>query len=392
MKSRGIVGLAALLLLSAACMKKGRFEASAESGSQWHFHRGTVGSTGADTTGSFSGKLRVIWQRKQNDKAIGPLTLSGGGLFYTGSRKKVKIFDPATGATLAQIKARGPAQSGAVRADSLLFYGVGPLRNELVGYNLHRGREIWETPIKDVSGGSILCKNRLIVSSSTDRIACFETSDGREVWSSELEGSAVAPPSLSGSTVYQPTDAGKVYALDADRGTKKFVATVGKPIVSAVAVGEKIWVTDIGGAVSALDTSDGRIGWRAELGGPIWSSPAVADGRVIAASSAGSIAAFDAGTGAELWRYEAVDVIRAAPIVVGQVALAATMSGKLISLSAVDGRLIDTLDVHGPVRIAPITDGKRVYVATDWGRLTCVGDDYAAEHTTGNSGAVEHRP
>lgn len=381
-----------LLMFSAGCVKRGRFTTSAENTSRWEFHRGTVASTGADSTGSFSGKLKIIWQRKQNDKPIGPLTLSGGGLFYPGSRKKIKIFDPITGSTRAQIKSRGPAQSGGVRVDSLLFYGVGPLRNELVGYNLPRGKEVWETPIKDASGGPIIWKNRLIVSSSPKRIDCFEISDGRKVWSTELDGSAVAPPSLAGSTVYQPTDVGKLYALSADSGTTKFVVALGKPLLGAVAVGERIWVTDFGGAVHALDTTDGRVVWRSEIGGPIWSSPAVADGRVIVANSGGRITALDALAGNELWRYEAVDVVRAAPIIVGQVAIAATMSGKLISLSAIDGRLIDTLDVHGPVRVAPITDGKRVYVATDWGRITCVGDDYAAEHTTGNSGPPEHRP
>lgn len=373
-------------------MKRGRFVPSTESGPAWEFHRGTVTSSGADTAGSFSGKLGIVWQRKQNDKPIGPLTLSGRGLFYPGSRKKLKIFDPETGATRARIKSRGPAQSGGVRIDSLLFYGIGPLRNKLIGYNLHKGAEVWEMPIKDVSGGPILWKNRLIVSSSAGWIESYEVSTGKKVWSTELEGGAVAPPSLIEGTIYQPTNAGRLYAVTADSGAIKFVAVLGKPLVGAVAVDDRIWVADFGGTVSALDTADGRVVWHTDIGGPIWSAPAIAEGRVIAANSAGRITAVDVVTGAELWRYEAVDVIRAAPIVVGRVVVAATMNGKLISLSAVDGRLIDTLDVHGPVRIAPITDGKRVYVATEWGRITCVGEDYAVEHTTGNAGAAEHRP
>ena len=387
----GIVVLSALVL-ACGCVKHGKFTPSAESGTGWEFHRGGVESMGADSTDSFGGKLKVIWRRKQNDKAIGPLTLSGGGLFYPSSRKKIKVFDPATGETLAQIKSRGPAQSGAVRVDTLLYFGVGPLRNRLVSYNLRRGKEVRETVVKDVSGGSIIVQNRLIIGSAENRMASYDLSNGREVWSIELSGRAVAPPSFDGTSIFQPTDDGKLYATRPDDGSTKFRVEIGSPILGSVACGELVWVAGFDGKVSAVDPSDGRIVWKCDVGGPIWSAPAVADGIVFVANSAGSIAALDAKTGAPLWRYEAVAVIRSAPLIVGNVLLAATMTGKLLSLSAETGALLDTLDLEGPVRYAPISSGDRVYIATENGRITCVGDDHASNATSGNASTVEHRP
>ena len=387
----GIVVLSALVL-ACGCVKHGKFTPSAESGTGWEFHRGGVESMGADSTDSFGGKLKVIWRRKQNDKAIGPLTLSGGGLFYPSSRKKIKVFDPATGETLAQIKSRGPAQSGAVRVDTLLYFGVGPLRNRLVSYNLRRGKEVRETVVKDVSGGSIIVQNRLIIGSAENRLASFDLSNGREVWSIELSGRAVAPPSFDGTSIFQPTDDGKLYAIRLEDGSTKFRADMGSPILGSVACGELVWVAGFDGEIRALDPGDGRIVWQTMVGGPIWSAPAVADGIVFVANSAGSIAALDAKTGAPLWRYEAVAVIRSAPLIVGNVLLAATMTGKLLSLSAETGALLDTLDLEGPVRYAPISSGDRVYIATENGRITCVGDDHASNATSGNASTAEHRP
>lgn len=380
------------LVLACGCVKHGKFTPSSESGNGWEFHRGGVESTGADSTDSFSGKLKVIWRRKQNDKAIGPLTLSGGGLFYPTSRKKIKVFDPVTGETLAQIKSRGPAQTGAVRVDSMIYFGVGPLRNRLVSYNLRRGKEIRETVVKDVSSGSIIVQNRLIIGLAENRLASYDLSDEHEVWSIELSGRAVAPPSFDGTLIFQPTDDGELYAIRPEDGSTKFRADIGSPVLGSVACAEYISVASFDGKVCAVDPSDGRIVWKSEVGGPIWSAPAVCNGRVFVANSTGSIVALDASTGTIVWRYEAVEVIRSAPLVVGRVVVAATMTGKMLSLSTETGALLDTLELEGPVRFAPISSSDRVYIATENGRITCVGDDHASNATSGNASTAEHRP
>lgn len=391
---RGVLAVSVLVVLAfgTGCVKKGRFSPSPEAGAPWPYHRGPISGTGADSAGSFSGKLDIIWQRKQNDKPVGPLTLAGGGLVYPTSRKKIKIFDPATGATLAQIKTRGPAQSGAVLPDSMLYFGVGPLRNEIVGYHVRRGKTLWESPIKDIAGGPILWKNQLITGAGDRRLRSFDLGDGHEIWSVELIGRLIAPPSLSGELVIQPTDAGKLYALTLDSGVVKFETDLGHPLLSAAACGDLIWVADVAGTVHALDTGTGRIVWQKPIGGPIWSALAVTGGRLIAVHSGGEIVALSALTGLELWRYAAVDVIRAAPLCVGEFVVAATMTGKLISLRAESGALVDTLTLTGPVRVAPITDGRRVFVATEAGRITCVGEADATHPTAGNPGALERRP
>lgn len=392
MRRHVVAGIVIVLAVGGGCVKKGRFSPSPEAGAPWPYHRGPISGIGANSTGSFSGQLDVIWQRKQNDKPVGPLILTNGVLIYPTSRKKIKIFDPATGASRSQIKSRGPAQSGGLLRDSLLYFGVGPARNELVAYHVRRGKELWESPIKDIAGGPILWKNRLIAGGGDRRLRSFDLGDGHEVWSVELTGRLVAPPSVSGELVIQPTDAGKLYALTLDSGIVKFETDLGHPLLSTAACGDLIWVTDVAGTVHALDTGTGLVVWQKPVGGPIWSSPAVSGGRVIAVHSGGEIVALSAMTGLEIWRYATVDVIRAAPLCAGEFVVAATMTGKLISLRAESGALVDTLTLTGAVRVAPITDGRRVYIATEAGRITCVGEADATHPTAGHPGAVERRP
>jgi outer membrane protein assembly factor BamB len=384
-----ILALAGLALIG--CAAPSRFSPAPGTCSPWPNHRRDGGSHGADTTGTFAGKLSILWQRNLRDKPVGPLTLIQGGLFYPSSKRRIKVIDPETGRIVAQFKSRGTAETGVIASDSLLFFGVGPFRNEMMGRNSHSGDTRWISPIKDVSSGSIILNKRLIVGSGDGLLKALEPATGRELWSLELEGKPVAPPSCNGTLIIQPTDRGYVYAVSSDSGKVVFKTALQAPCLSAAVCGERIWIGDVSGRMYALNPGDGRIEWQKELDGPIWCPPAVAGNRVYAVHSGGRLFALDAATGRELWSYTAVDVIRAAPLVVGECTVIGTLTGKVVTLRSADGMVIDSATVTGPVKVSPITDGKRVYIATDQGRLICFGETDAVNTETGNADAVKRR-
>jgi outer membrane protein assembly factor BamB len=387
--------LRCLALLATAlltgCAASTHLSSGGQSPSPWPFHRGNTSSLGADSTASFSGKFSVVWKQKLNDKPAGPLTIVQGRLCYASTRKRMKLFDPTTGKRDAQLRIRGTAQSGAVSADSLLLVGVGPFRYELVAQNLFSNGTRWEQPIKDATGGPIICNNRLCIGTGDGFVRAFDLRDGHLAWSTAVEGKPIAPLSMALGNLIQPTDRGWLYALSPDSGAVVYKVKLGGPLVSAAACGELIWLGDVSGSIYGVNASDGRIEWQKSIGGPIWAAPAVSAGRVYVAHSGGEIVALDALTGAELWRFETVEVVRAAPLVAGNFVIAATMAGRLLSIRATDGALADSITLTGPISCAPITDGRRIFVATDAGRLTCFGETDATHSTAGDPGAVERR-
>ncbi|MBI5266269.1 MAG: PQQ-binding-like beta-propeller repeat protein [candidate division Zixibacteria bacterium] len=378
-------------LVIGGCAVPSRFSSVPGVPSPWPYHRGAIESRGADTTGVFSGKLTMLWQRNLRDKPVGPITLAHGKLFYPSSKRKIKVIDPQTGRIVAQIKTKGPAQAGVVTSDSLIMFGAGPIRNEIVARNMRSGNTRWTSPIKDVSNGSILYEKRLIVGSGDGFLKALDPATGRDLWSVALDGKPVAPPSVSGSLVIQPTDRGNVYAVTADSGRVVFKTKLQAPCQSAAACGELIWIGDVGGTVYALNPSDGKIEWEKSLDGPIWCPAAVAEGRVYVAHSGGRLFALDAATGRDLWSFAAVDVVKSAPLVVGACTIVGTLTGKVWSLRSTDGTIVDSATVTGPVNLSPVTDGKRVYIATDLGRLICFGETDAVNAKTGDTGAVERQ-
>ncbi len=391
MRRSALIGL---FIISAVlgCVAPSRFTPVPEAPSPWPFHRGDLAATGSDTGATFSGKLTVLWQRKLNDKPAGPITIANNMLYYPSSRKKIRVFDPGTGKTILQFKTRGLSQAGTVAADSMVYFGVGAFRYQLVARNLRTGKTRWEKGVKDASGGPILWKSRLFIGAGDGFIRAFDQGDGREIWSVKLDGKPIAPVSLIQGKIIQPTDRGILYALSPDSGRIIYKVKLDGPTVGGACGDQLIFLGDVSGEVYGISPTDGRIEWRKSVGGPIWSAPAVAQGRLFVTHSGGEIVVLDALTGAEIWRHTTINVVRASPLVAGRFVIVGTLTGKVMALAAADGTVADTLTIDGPISVAPMTDGTRIYIATDEGRLTCFGEADATNLTAGDSVAVKRGP
>lgn len=352
----------------------------------WPFYHGDPASRGVWSEGGFTGKLDFVWEYRSNDKPAGPLTMYHGHVVYPGARNKIKFVQLQSGIETGYIKPKGHVQTGMIASRHLGFFAVGPKQNLVKCVDLTNGNRVWKRHLYDPTSGLILIDRRLIVGSSRGTLLALRPTVGDELWSfSAEENTFTAPAAYSDGRIYQPGDKGVLYAIDFDDGRELFRVTLGGPLVSPVAVGELVYVTDMSGHVYGLDRSDGQIVWREKLSGPIWTTPAVAGGKLVVGHSGGEVVALDAATGRLLWKYAAVDVVRASVIVVGDFVVAATLSGKLFSLSLADGQLIDERQVDGAISVSPVSDGERIYVATDKGQITCWGNPFPDEIATPQS-------
>ena len=98
-------------------------------------------------------------------------------------------------------------------------------------------------------------------------------------------------------------------------------------------------------------------------------SPAVAGGRVFAASRKGDIRAYDALTGERLWQTDTKSWISGGPGVGSGVVAVGTRSGKVIALSPVDGTLLWAAQASSEVLAAPRADDGVVVVRSIDGKL-----------------------
>ncbi len=370
----GIVALVGLSL--AGCSHGFRFAPEEmRRPSSWPYVRRTVEADGALTAGAFGGHLNVIWEKREPGKPSGPLTLHHGILAYPSVKRRTRFFDALTGEYLGKFKTKAPSQTGLTVLDSLAVEALQPPGNRLICRDLARGEQVWEQPVKEASAGSIIVQNRLLIGSAAGRLTAYDLFDGHVVWTFETDDRFSAPPSFGYNTVFQPGESGTLYAISPDSGSEVFRVKVDGPMVAAVAVGDLVVATDMRGHVSGIDPAAGRIVWQTELPGPVWTAPALADGRAYVGHNGGEVVALDESDGRSLWRFETAEVVRASVIVAGDYVIAGTLGGHLYSLNAADGSVVDRRELKGAIATAPVTDGSRVYVATEDGYIICFGDE-----------------
>jgi outer membrane protein assembly factor BamB len=133
----------------------------------------------------------------------------------------------------------------------------------------------------------------------------------------------------------------------------------------AVAYG-RVYVGSIGGGVYALGAATGDLLWAHATGGYVYASPAVWQHLVLVGSYDHRFYAFDAGTGDVRWQFDAGGPISGSASVIGGLVYLSTLAGRTFALDAATGR---------PARSWPdgkyspaVADGSRLYV-TGLGKL-----------------------
>lgn len=156
----------------------------------------------------------------------------------------------------------------------------------------------------------------------TASVHAFDALSGDQRWATEvgnLRGGA--SPTLAEGQLYIGTKSGRLVALDAEDGRRRWFydANPGPNyfgIMGSVTVaGGALYFGDDSGIVYSLDAA-GNERWQFETGGSIGrSTPAVVDGTVYVGSMDGHLYALDAAAGEQQWRRSLGDAVFASPTV-----------------------------------------------------------------------------
>ena len=340
--------------------------------SPWRYHHGDSTACGAVTGAGFDGKLDVVWETRSSGKPTGPLTIANGALVYPCSKARARFYDLATGKLQGNLKTKGFAQTGLICSGQSAFYGLAPRIDCLVCYDLRSRRRVWQQRVANAQG-IVLIGGKVIVSEDNGRLRAFAADNGSQVWRYDDSLRLGAPPTVAGARLYQPLSSGYLLTLDPGNGAMLNRLELGGSLVAAAAAGDVVYVASLNDTLYAVDRDGGAVVWTGFTGGEVWSAPAVAHGRVVAATSRGEVFCLDAYSGDEIWRQDAGEAIKVSPIIVGDIVIAATLTGDVLSLRLDSGELVQRRELSGGVEYGPVSDGARVYVATRAGYVVALG-------------------
>jgi len=266
----------------------------------------------------------VGWRTKTDQPIHAAPTVAGGRVMVVALDNTLLTFDAATGAPSWTYQALSEparilaASSPAVSGDTVVAaFGSG----ELVALRQQNGSDLWNaalsrtsqtsalSEIRDIPGRPVIYQGDVFAVSHSGVFAATDMRTGSQRWTLPVVG--VTTPWPAGDVVY-------------------VVSRDGQLICAARDSGQIYWIRDLNEGFKPRKKG-GFFG----IGGtaiqkPLWSSPILANNRVILASATGELAAVNAKTGAVDRRIKI-----GAPVLIGPIA-----SGNMIYMVSDNGQLI----------------------------------------------------
>ncbi len=167
----------------------------------------------------------------------------------------------------------------------------------------------------------------------------------------------------------------RVWQRDTGRGSAELSLRL-KPHL----VGDRVFVVDLKGTVTALTASTGQVLWTTETKQAISSGPGANEHIVVVGTTQGRLVALKADSGKILWTAKLTSEILAPPIVAGNQVLARTIDGRITGMTLQNGQRLWSYARPTPVltirgNSMPVVHKGRVYVGWDDGYVTCLQAD-----------------
>lgn len=223
----------------------------------------------------------------------------------------------------------------------------------------------------------------------------------REVWSIQIgdggndESPLMAPPVVSGGTVYTVDITYEVAAIDTETGKQRWRVKVDVPEEDEDAFGGglayadgRLYLSTGFAQVFALDAASGEVLWAQQVPGPVRAPPTLAEGRVFVITLDNQVFALDGQSGERSWSHagftEAAGLLgSASPAASGGTLIVPYSSGELFALRIENGREIwsdnltairrvDALSALAHIRGRPVIDRGIVYAISHSGRMVAI--------------------
>ena len=142
--------------------------------------------------------------------------------------------------------------------------------------------------------------------------------------------------------------------------------------------GNRVYVADRNGAVSAYELDSGKLVWRNKTSLVISAGAGVGDGLVLAGSSEGRLVALDAETGEQRWVTDVPSEVLSVPKVYQGIVVVQTVDGTISALKAEDGEKLWLYDRSVPVLTlrgtsTPLVEGGVIISGFANGKLVALG-------------------
>jgi len=239
-----------------------------------------------------------------------------------------------------------------------------------------KGKVLWRTPLPGRSESSPLVHNgKVIFGCESGDIFALDEKTGKVAWKVHTGGAVKGALAYHEGTLFADNYAGEVWAIDAGNGHVKWTANSqgggflhggGVYSTPAVAFG-RVYLGGLDGRVYSFEEKTGDLAWSQSTGAEVYSSPSVADTphappTVFIGSEDKHFYALDAKTGAVRWEHYLNGIVLGSSSVVDRTVYVSGIGPNIgtFGYGVAKGQQVFHNDQgeYNPV----ISDGKRIYL------------------------------
>lgn len=250
-----------------------------------------VASTGeGDLFGLDSRSLTPRWTRRLDDTLVGEPVLANERIYLVLRGGRVVEIDPRNGEPRTVATTNRTPTCGPVVIDGII--AVGTSDGTVVALDHRDGHTVFETkerpqPVAALADGG----GQFIAALDSGRIVALEPRRGTETWHMECGNSLAAPPRSFGARIVVAAG-NDTLVLDPKNGAirQRFTATDWVAATPTVA-GERLYVGDRSGALTAFDLTTGETLFRHVLDGALLASPLVVRQSLVLITATGLVTA-----------------------------------------------------------------------------------------------------
>ena len=267
-------------------------------------------------TGAEVWKVNLRPDSKRDKEAFGGgIAIADGKLYVASGYRFVAQLNADTGAVGWKVATEQPIHAAPTVSGGRLF--VVAVDNTLLSYNTADGTASWTyqalSEIRDIPGRPVIFQGDVFAVSHSGVFAATDLRTGQARWTLPITG--ITTPWPSGDVVYVVDKSGQVICVARESG-------------------QIYWIRDLGegrgkskGGLMGLS-----LGSKKYVSKPVWSSPILASGKLITASSQGELVALNAKTGAVEKTMNLGSGVLLGPISLNNTIYIATDEAQLIAL------------------------------------------------------------
>ncbi len=224
------------------------------------------------------------------------------------------------------------------------------------------GADDWTFAAKNRFIDSVLLVDDVVYAANADTRLYALTLNGKELWSFEADSPLWAAPVFENGVVYQVSQRGFLYALNAKTGEEIWTLDLGEAVMGSPAISEEgvLYLSTMLNRVVAVEASIGEVIWESPISSWAWASPVYDNGMVYLGDAGGDFYAFDALSGELIWDVSLSARILSEPLILNDHMFIGNEDGEIYAISF-DGEKEKLKEVDGQILTTGVTDGELVF-------------------------------